>query len=105
MIYRFFMTTYRTQLPLKVFDLKNKYLLGRIIVVFNLIAGTLEGSSISTQNLNNYIETLHLSRTQFYHLPGSHRQTGFLKNHPLSLAVFPFFILFIAYNFICVIVG
>ena len=44
-----------------------------------------EGSSISRQTLNEYIGTFHLARTQLYHLPGSHRRTGFLRNHPFVL--------------------
>ena len=43
-----------------------------------------EGSSISRQNLNEYIGSLHQARWQFYHLPGSNRKTEFLRNHPLS---------------------
>ena len=42
-----------------------------------------EGSSISIQNLNDNLETLHLAYTLFYHLPGFYLRTGFLN--PLSL--------------------
>ena len=31
------------------------------------------------------IETLHLTHTQFYHLPGFYPKTGFLRYHPLSM--------------------
>ena len=36
-------------------------------------------------NMNENLETLHLSRTRFYPLPGSQRKTGFLRDHPLSV--------------------
>ena len=35
----------------------------------------------SYQNLNEYLETLHLALTQFCDLPGFYRKTGFLRNH------------------------
>jgi hypothetical protein len=46
-----------------------------------------EGSSISKQNMNENLETLHLSPTVFYHLSAFDLKTGFLNPHPLSLAV------------------
>ena len=45
------------------------------------------GSIISRKNLNEYIGTLHLPRTQFYHRPSFHCKTGFLRNHPLSFGI------------------
>ena len=45
---------------------------------------TQEGSSISRQNLNENLETLHLAPTLFYHLPGFYLKTGFLNPHPFS---------------------
>ena len=44
-----------------------------------------DGSSISRQNLNDNLETLHLAPTLFYHLPGFYLKSGFLNPHPLSL--------------------
>ena len=44
-----------------------------------------EGSSISRQNLNENLETLHLAPTLFYHLLGFNFKTWFLNPHPLSL--------------------
>ena len=44
-----------------------------------------EGNSISRQNLNEDIETIPLTPTQFYHLHGFYPKTGFLRNHLLSL--------------------
>ena len=35
-----------------------------------------EGIIISRQNLNEYLETLHLTPTQFSDLPGFYRKTG-----------------------------
>ena len=35
--------------------------------------------SISRQNFNEYIGTLHLARTQFHHILGSYRTTGLLR--------------------------
>ena len=43
------------------------------------------GSSISRQNLNENLETLHLAPMLFYRLPGFHLKTVFLNPHPLSL--------------------
>ena len=45
---------------------------------------TQEGSSISWQNLNENLETLHLAPTIFYHLSGFYLKIGFLNPHPLS---------------------
>ena len=36
------------------------------------------------ENSNENLETLHLDRTQFYHLPGLYPKTRFLENYPLS---------------------
>ena len=47
-----------------------------------------EGSSISSQNMNENLGTLHLSPMLFYHLPGFYLKTGFLIPHPLSLIKF-----------------
>ena len=46
-----------------------------------------EGSSISRQNLNENLETLHLLTAQFYHLPGFYPKIRFLRNHTLSLDI------------------
>ena len=41
--------------------------------------------SISRQNFNKNLETLHLAPTQFDHLPVLfYLKTGFVLNHPLS---------------------
>ena len=37
------------------------------------------------KNRHEYLETLHLAPTLFYHLPGVYLKTGFLNPHPLSL--------------------
>ena len=44
-----------------------------------------EGRIISKQNLNEYLETLHLTPTQFCNLPGFYGTTGFLRSHLFSL--------------------
>ena len=41
--------------------------------------------SIRRQNFDENLETLHLARTQFYHLPSFYPKTRFLRYHPLSL--------------------
>ena len=46
---------------------------------------TQKGSSISRQNLNDNLETLHLAPTLFYHLPGFYLKPGFLNLYPFSL--------------------
>ena len=46
-----------------------------------------EGSSISRQNLNKNLETLHLAPMLFYHLPGFYLKTGFLNPPPLSYPI------------------
>ena len=46
---------------------------------------TQEGRNITRQNLNDYLEILHLAPTQFCDIPGFYRKTGFLRSHPLSL--------------------
>ena len=51
--------------------------------------------SRNESKVNKYIGTLHLDRTQFEHLPSSHRKTGFLRNHPLSLDIFMVILLYI----------
>ena len=63
-----------------------------------LAQGSNAGREItSRQNLNQYLETLHVALTQFCNLPGFYRKTGFLRSHPLSLihmtlmhSLFPF---------------
>ena len=57
-----------------------------------------EGSSISRQNVNENLETLHLAATLFYHLPGFYLKTGFLNPHPLSLVGGGMWITFIFNN-------
>jgi hypothetical protein len=44
-----------------------------------------EGSSISRQNLNENLETLHLVQTLFYLPTGFYLKKGYLNSHPLSL--------------------
>ena len=44
-----------------------------------------EGSSISRQDLNEYIESLHLAPALFSNLPGFCLKTGFLNPYPLYL--------------------
>ena len=51
-----------------------------------IVSFSQEGSSISRQNLNENLETLHLARTLFYHLPGFYLKIGFLNPYPLSLS-------------------
>ena len=46
-----------------------------------------EGSSISRQNLNENLKTLHIAPTIFYHLPGFYLKTEFLNPHSLSLHI------------------
>ena len=48
---------------------------------------TLEGSSISRQNLNDNLDTLHRTPTLFFHLPSFYLKTGCLNPHPLSLTL------------------
>ena len=48
---------------------------------------SLEGSSISRQNLSVSLETLNLATIQYLHLPGFYPKTGFLNHHPLSLVL------------------
>ena len=50
-----------------------------------------EGRIISRQNLNEYIETIHLAPTQFCDLPGIYCKAGFLRCHPLILDIFILF--------------
>ena len=44
-----------------------------------------EGRIISRQNLDEFLETIHLAPTEFCELPGFYSKTGFLRSHPLSL--------------------
>ena len=44
-------------------------------------------SSANRHNLNENLETLHLTALLFYHLPGFYPKAGFLRNYPLSLNV------------------
>ena len=53
----------------------------------NNVNNVQEGSSISRQNLDENLETLHLAPTLFYHLPGFNLKTGCLNPHPLSLNI------------------
>ena len=46
-----------------------------------------EEKIISTQNLNEYLETLHLAPAQFCDLPGFYLKKGFLTSYPLSLHI------------------
>ena len=40
---------------------------------------------INNNNLNDYLETLHLAPTKFCDLPDFYCKTEFLRSHPLSL--------------------
>jgi hypothetical protein len=52
---------------------------------YRLIHKIQEGSSIRRQNLNEWIESLHLAPALFSHLPGFYLKTGFLNPYSLSL--------------------
>ena len=73
-----------------IFRLQNNHCVFKSIGKFKKLFCTkkkLEGRKISRQNLNEYLETLHLAPTQFCKLPGFCHKTGFLSNHPLSLSL------------------
>ena len=44
-----------------------------------------KGRTINRQNLNEYLETIHLSPTQFCQLPGFYHKIEFLRSLSLSL--------------------
>ena len=48
-----------------------------------------KGVVLADKTCTKNLETLHLARTQFYHLPGFYPKTGFLRNYPLSIVLRP----------------